>query len=235
LLQRDARKGLRPVVLSDGWCPQCGKAAPLESITGLLERYDGRLFMDDTQALGLGRGGGGLLPRPGVPADRIVSITSLAKSFGVPMAVISGRQEFIEAFRAGSSVNDHCSPPSLAHLGAAEHALELNRTEGDLRRGKLFSNVRLFRNRLAVAGIRTRGGPFPVQHLEGLTREKTLQLHRELKNAGLSTVLTSGHRPTGPLLTLLFRAGHSQEEVRYLTETIIRFHSKKCISYGFNP
>lgn len=255
LLNRWADQHTTPVVLMDGWCPQCGRPAPLPEIALLLERYGALGVMDDTQAFGLlgdpggcaiapegfatapeawpyGRGGGGLLRWSGAPPDRMISITSLAKSFGVPMAVISGSERFIRAFRSRSRTIDHCSPPSIAHLSAAIHALEYNRTEGDCRRRRLFAHVSHFKQQLSAAGIRTKGGLFPVQHLDGLPQDTLLNLHRWLEKEGIRTVLTKGHRSPGPQLSLLFRAGHQDEEIGMVTEKIIRFYSKNHLNYG---
>ena len=258
LMNKWAERHTMPVVLTDGWCPQCGRPAPLPEIAVLLERYGGMGVMDDTQAFGLlgdpgdhaagsagrsagladpagvpyGRGGGGLLRWSSTPPDRMISITSLAKSFGVPMAVISGSGRFIREFKERSRTIDHCSPPSIAHLSAAIHALETNRMEGDCRRQRLFANVLHFKQQLSAAGIRSKGGLFPVQHLDGLPQEKLLALHRWLEKEGIRTVLTKGHRSPGPQLSLLFRAGLRDEEIGMVTEKIIRFYSKKHLYYG---
>jgi 8-amino-7-oxononanoate synthase len=246
LMDRWADKRTTPVVLTDGWCPQCGQPAPLPEIAVLLEKYDGRCVIDDTQAFGLlgrqcpaapedwpyGRGGGGLLRWSAAPPDRMISITSLAKSFGVPIAVISGSESFIREFRGSSRTMDHCSPPSIAHLSAAIQALETNRTEGDCRRQRLFGHVLYFKQRLWAAGIRSGGGFFPVQHLDGLARNRLLALHRWLGKEGVQTVLTKGHRSPGPQLSLLFRAGHRDEEIGMVTEMIIRFYRKKQLYHG---
>jgi 8-amino-7-oxononanoate synthase len=242
-----------PIVLTDGWCPQCGRAAPIGDIAALLDRYGGLLILDDTQAFGLlgdpaaggngpdappcayGRGGGGLLRWSGVLPGRTVTITSLAKSLGVPMAVISGATPFIREFRINSRTNDHCSPPSIAHLSAALHALEVNRKEGDRRRERLIANLRLFKHILAGAGMRSKGGLFPVQHLDGFPRESLPELYRALRREGILTVITRGHHSNEPELTMLFRAGHRAGEIRQLAEMIVGYYSKKIISHGNNP
>ena len=46
----------RPIVVTDGWCPRCGRPAPLHEYLQQVRRFRGRLIVDDTQALGvLGR------------------------------------------------------------------------------------------------------------------------------------------------------------------------------------
>ena len=66
-------------------------------------------MLDDTQALGVlgekptpdapyGRGGGGSLPWHGVTSPHVIAGSSLAKGFGVPIAVLSGSERMIRRF-----------------------------------------------------------------------------------------------------------------------------------------
>jgi 8-amino-7-oxononanoate synthase len=68
LLRQDRDRRLRPVVVTDGFCPGCSRHAPIAAYLDSVRAYGGQLVMDDTQALGvfgdsarrcaLGRGGG---------------------------------------------------------------------------------------------------------------------------------------------------------------------------------
>ena len=49
--------------------------------------------------------------------------SSLAKGFGTPMPLLAGSASVIRRFEEHSETRIHCSPPSLAALHAAEHAL----------------------------------------------------------------------------------------------------------------
>ena len=55
-LRKARRAGQRPVIVTDGFCPSCGQAAPLPALARLAAEMGGLLVIDDTQALGvLGR------------------------------------------------------------------------------------------------------------------------------------------------------------------------------------
>ena len=72
MVEVDSASGLRPVILADGFCPDCGRAAPLSQYLHCVVQDGGYVVLDDTQALGIwgqapsplnayGRGGGGSL------------------------------------------------------------------------------------------------------------------------------------------------------------------------------
>ena len=110
--------GVRPWVVTDGFCPGCAQIAPLRAYTRLAAARGGRVVVDDTQAVGLigggpargqpfGIGGGGSLRHAALADPAIVLVASLAKSFGVPMAMVAGAAAFIEPFVARSETLVH--------------------------------------------------------------------------------------------------------------------------------
>ena len=213
------RRGLRPLVVTDGVCPGCGRVAPLGAYLEVVRRLGGRVVVDDTQALGVlgagpgpgapyGRGGGGSPRWHGVAGPELLVAASLAKGFGVPLAALSGAGEVIGRFEAQSQTRAHASPPSVAAVRAAERALALNRLRGDTLRHRLARLVRHFRARLADLGLTAHGGLFPVQTLAPARALDWVAVHARLLERGVRTVL---HRPrptAGPRLSLLITARH---------------------------
>lgn len=225
-------RGCRPVVVSDGWCPQCGKKAPLAKYLSILRPYNGLLVVDDTQALGIlgkrsdasmpyGYGGGGLLPHLGIQADNVLVGSSFAKAFGVPVAILSGSKTWISRVKDSSLTRVHCSPPSAAVISAALHALKLNQQEGDQRRQVLLERVKQFKSELRKAGIATGPGFFPVQRLLNLRSETAKDLHGRLRRKGIQTILSAGYQDKAQL-TFLLRAGHRKEEIAGAVREIIK-------------
>ena len=53
LIDHDARRGIRPLVVADGFCPRCGRPAPVSDYLDEARRLGGSLLIDDTQALGI--------------------------------------------------------------------------------------------------------------------------------------------------------------------------------------
>lgn len=217
-LMGTARGRLRPIVVADGFCPGCGHSAPIADYLSAIAERNGLLVLDDTQALGIfghspapgnpyGRGGGGSLRFHAITTPQIVLIASLAKAFGVPVAMLAGSSATVRGFEAHSETRVHASPPSAAVVHAVDHALCMNASAGDALRRHLAARVAQFRNRLFACGISTTGGVFPVQTL-GTPDGQGRHTHQRLLNAGIRTVLRSV-RGDGTDVTLLITARHS--------------------------
>lgn len=222
-LRRDASSGHTPIVVTDGFCPGCGRPAPLRAYLDKARAYDGWLVIDDTQALGIygrsargtpyGRGGGGSLRWHTIEDDRVIVIGSLAKGLGVPIAVLAGSHAAIEQFNQRSETRVHCSPPSMALVRAAEHALTINATQGDGLRDQLAQRVRYFRTRLAELALSAEGGWFPVQTLRLDPEQIAIDVHERLRNAGIETVLHRERGGSGPRLSFIFTARQRRSEI----------------------
>lgn len=230
-LRRDALAGRRPIVVADGFCPACGRPAPVRELVETVRSETGYLVLDDTQALGIlghratktapyGRGGGGSLKRNGVFGPEVILVSSLAKGFGVPMAAISGTAEFVRDFEERSETRVHCSPPSIATIHAAEHALAMNRKYGDALRLRLVRLVQRFRSRLGEAGLSATGGLFPVQTLARSPANDVSRLHRDLLAGGVRAVLHRGRRDAGPRISFIVTARHRPEEIDHAVEVL---------------
>lgn len=224
-----ARGGLRPVAVTDGFCPLCGVPAPLPRFLEQVRPAGGLLMVDDTQALGIlghaagpgqpfGRQGGGSSRWHGLAAPELILVSSLAKGFGVPLAVLSGEPETVARFERLGATRVHCSPPSAAALAAAASALRFNRTQGETARSRLADLVHHFRERARDAGLRVLGGSFPVQMLE--PEGGAPLLHRWLQEAGIRTVLLRGHRGRSARVGILITARHRPADLDRLIEAL---------------
>ena len=221
-LLRRPRRG-RAVVLADAVNPAGTGQPPLAAYSRLVQQQGGWLLLDDTQGLGLlghhpsprrpyGLGGGGSLVQQGLQGAHLLVGSSLAKAFGVPVAVLAGPAALIRRFERLSAGRQHMSPPSMAVVRAAEHALQTNRLTGDALRDTLLQRVRRLRHRLAGTGVATDGGDFPLQTLRLPPGVEAASLHRRLLQEGVATVL---HRRVGPAsaLSLLVNATHSPGDI----------------------
>jgi 8-amino-7-oxononanoate synthase len=196
-LRGDAR---RPVVLVDGLCPACGGPAPLGAYLAAVRRRLGLLVVDDTQAVGIlggpggavpewGCGGGGSLRHHGLErAPDVLLLTSFAKALGSPVAAIGGSTATIDRYAAGADTRVHSSPVSVAAVRALEHALAVNRQDGERLRQRAARAVQRFRRGLRKLGIDADGAMFPVQALPPLARPAAVALHRHLLDGGIRAI-----------------------------------------------
>ncbi len=230
LIKGKLQKYSTPIVITDGWCTQCGQIAPIEDYAKLVSPLGGNIIIDDTQAFGIlgekitnamyGNGGGGTLKWLNVSNPCIISIISLAKGFGVPMAVLSGNKTFISQLIENSETRVTSSPVSIAHICAGINALSINCASGDQRRRKLLTNVFLLKKAISQSGIQLRGGIFPVQCTCNLKPDKSRKLFEKLKTNGIKTVLVSGHDTSCPVLCFLINCNNEEEEFQVLLSTL---------------
>ncbi|MDT8306118.1 MAG: aminotransferase class I/II-fold pyridoxal phosphate-dependent enzyme [Anaerolineae bacterium] len=221
----------RPVIVADGLCSACGCRAPLADYQMLARRHGGLLLVDDTQALGIlgarptgkrpyGQGGGGSLRHLTLTGPDVLVISSLAKGFGAPLAVLAGSEEAVRHFAHHSETRVHCSPPSLVAVYAAARALQLNRAHGDALRGRLASRVRHFRSLLNEANLTAHGGLFPVQTVNLRRNQDARQVHNHLHTRGVRTVLRRGCRTRRPAVTFVITARHRPGEIVRAVQTL---------------
>ena len=158
---------------------------------------------------------------PGTFGRHIVTGSSLAKGFGVPVAVLAGDRD---ARSSGSGARArrgvHCSPPSVAVIRAARRALAANRSHGEALRLRLLHLVSRLRARLIDAGLTSASQlPFPVQTFESASPHAAT-LHEQLLRAGVVGLLTMGCRTLTAGLTLLVTARHSVAEIERAARAI---------------
>jgi 8-amino-7-oxononanoate synthase len=154
-----------------------------------------------------------MLPWSRVGGPDVLVVSSLAKAFGVPMALLSGSRAAVEDFESKSETRMHCSPPSEATVHAAEHALAVNRTHSDALRWRLAGLVARFRRRAAQAGLRFTGGLFPVQTMAPSPLIDAVNLYERLLQRGVRAVLHHAREGAGARLSFLLTARHLPREI----------------------
>lgn len=213
-----------PVVLCDGVCPSCGKPAPLAEYLELVRRWGGTLVVDDTQAMGIlggsrqatrpwGRGGGGSLRWAGISGPDVIVIASLAKGFGVPLAMLGGTNGMVREFEDHSDTRVHCSPPSAAVLSAATHALAVNATRGDALRDRLLASIERFRRGVIAHRLTVEGDVFPVQSLVPTAGRSAIALHQRLLGQGLRTIVSRDRHHGSARVSLVITVRHRDAEI----------------------
>ena len=231
-----------PVIVTDGLCPECGRVAPLADYWKSARTRNGYLIIDDTQASGIlghspnreasyGHGGGGSLCWTGVRGDKILIISSLAKGFGVPIAVLSGSEAEIGRFENESETRVHCSPPAIAALRSLEHALAENEAQGDTLREHLSKEVRYFRELLTNAGFAAKGGLFPVQTLAPMRHGEARTVHARLLQNGVRPILHRGRSANEARLSFIITALHRPADLERAVAALAEATDRKRMKF----
>ena len=205
--------GVRPLLTVDGFCPGCGRLAPLAAYARLLTSRAGRLFVDDTQALGvIGPRGAGSLAAAGLPITDLLCVASLAKGFGAPIAVLSGPRRLIEAFRRDSATRMHTSPPAWPAVLAGVRALVIDRRCGGRLRQRLRGAIAVFRRFCAARGVPLLAGAFPIQTVAA-TVGCPHRLVAALRCRGIRTFASRSFHDRRAHLRLIVTANHTEPEL----------------------
>lgn len=231
----------RPVIVTDGYSPDRGTLAPLAEYASFAAAGNGLLIVDDTQALGVfgcraeskepyGIGGGGLLQYFNLRNPGVIVVSSLAKAFGAPVAMLGGSQAFVERFRENSATLVHCSPPSAAAISAARLALEMNWRFGDVLRRRLSERVFRFRQRLP--DLLAVSSWFPVQPLKLPVGIEARALYQALLDVGIRTVLYRDRTNGDSHISFVLTANHRRREIDYAVESLRNLIGRKPLRRG---
>jgi 8-amino-7-oxononanoate synthase len=169
-----------------------------------------------------GRDGGGSLRWHNVMGPDILVISSLAKGFGVPVAALTGSDASVRHFEAKSETRVHTSPPSIANIHAAQHALAVNRRHGDALRLRLVKLIRHFHRHLTGVGFSVSGGLFPVQTLVPVPGLDAALLRNRLLQFGIQTVLLRGRTGNNPRLSFILTARHTLHDLDYAVGALLQ-------------
>ncbi|MBV9498378.1 MAG: glycine C-acetyltransferase [Acidobacteriaceae bacterium] len=156
--------GLRnKIIATDGVFSMDGYVAKLPEICDLAERYNAMVMVDDSHAVGfMGKHGRGTHEYHNVMGRIDVITGTLGKALGgASGGYTSGRKEIIELLRQRSRPYLFSNSVAPAIVGASLKVLELLSETSDLRE-RLFSNTKMFRDRMTAKGFQILPGEHPI-------------------------------------------------------------------------
>lgn len=244
VLERRARKarrtGQRPVIVTDGLCASCGRVAPLPALARIAADAGGQLVLDDTQAVGvlgetptpetpLGTAGGGSLRWFGLHSSNIICGASLAKAFGSPLAVLAGSSGFVKRAMGDGETRIHTSPPSVADILAAKHALLISAARGDALRARIVQLVERLWAGARRLGLQLRSLlPVPMQTIAMPSVQAARTAMAALDASGIRALITRSCRHKEPGLTVLITARHSPADIDRLVAALAAWVSGRA-------
>jgi glycine C-acetyltransferase len=160
---REASGARTRLIATDGVFSMDGYLAKLPEICDLAERYDALVMVDDSHAVGfMGASGRGTHEHLGVMGRVDIITGTLGKALGgASGGYTSARKEIVELLRQRSRpylFSNSLAPPIVA---ASLTVLDLIGDLAELR-VRLFSNTRLFRERMTAFGFQILPGEHPI-------------------------------------------------------------------------
>ena len=215
-IEKQAGKGLRPLIVSDGLFPIWAEIPPVPAYLKMAEKYDGAVWVDDAHGVGiLGKNGRGVYEHFGLVSPRLFGGGTLSKAFGAYGGFVTGDAGFIKAVKTGDVMRGTNSPPA-ALAGAALRGLELVKNNPELR-NRLRSNALYLKEKIKGIGIETDDTELPIVTFSYGDSEKMQSIQKKLMEKGIyiQFVKYVGSGADG-VLRMVVSSAHSKEEIDFL-------------------
>lgn len=221
-LRLEEAKGARiKLIATDGVFSMDGSVADLKSICDLADEYGALVMVDDSHATGfMGVHGRGTAEHCGVLGRVDIITGTFGKALGgASGGFTSGRKEIIDLLRQRS--RPYLFSNTLAPAVAAGSLKVLELIENDTsRRDKLFSNTKLFAEKIKEIGLDARDGGTPIIPIMLYDEHKAVEMAKRMMEKGVYVVAFS--YPVVPKGLARIRtqmsAALSEEDITYIAE-----------------
>lgn len=224
VLKKELERGEKPIVLSDGIFPISGEIAPLPDYLEVVEKYSGRIYLDDAHSLGvLGENGRGTPDYFNIDDGNCRTSATLAKALGGFGGIIWGKADWIESLERNSSICIGASPPPLVVAAASAAGLYVAK-QNPVFRENLRRNITQARSGLNGFGLKVETSPSPIICLPAEDGINLAKIKSRLFKAGIAVSLVRNYSstPPGGALRIAIFATHTSEQIDNLLLTIGR-------------
>ena len=180
------------LIATDGVFSMDGIVADLKSICDLADEYDALVMVDDSHAAGfMGATGRGTAEHCGVSGRVDIITGTFGKALGgASGGFTSGRKEIIDLLRQRS--RPYLFSNTLAPAVAAGSLKVLEIIENDLSmREKLFSNTKLFAQKIKEIGLDVMDGGTPIIPVMLYDEHKAVEMAKRMMDKGVYVVAFS--------------------------------------------
>jgi glycine C-acetyltransferase len=209
------------LIATDGVFSMDGYLAKLPAICDLAERYDALVMVDDSHAVGfMGTSGRGTHEHLGVMGRIDIITGTLGKALGgASGGYTSGRKEMIELLRQRSRpylFSNSLAPPIAA---ASLTVLDLIGNLSELRE-RLFSNTKLFRERMVAYRFQILPGEHPLVPVMLGEAAVATRMADSLLNKGVYVIgFSYPVVPEGKArIRVQISAAHTRDEIEFAAE-----------------
>jgi glycine C-acetyltransferase len=232
ILNSNAAKFKRVIVITDGIFSMLGEAADLKKLKAVIDKYDKRYeqgiisIVDDSHGVGVyGETGRGVEEIGQVQAD--VLIGTLGKAFGSDGGYAVANKKITDYLRESAATYIYSNSISPGVAGAALSAVELVMSEeGKSLLKKLKDNILLFKKMLIQAGFNLAADSIhPIQPILIGDPAKTKALTEELFRRGI--LVTSINYPVVPAgrdeIRVQINASHTKKDLEYFIAQLMEY------------
>lgn len=211
----------RPLVLTDGVFANSGLLPPLRDYLTLLEKYNGRILLDDAHGVGVvGSHGRGSWEEVGVPRALVYQVGTLSKGFGGFGGLVSGDHALIEAIRTRSKAFIGSTPPPLPVVAATIHAIETLSAEPE-RLTRLRQRALTVKPALRALGFAVSEGVAPICSVTFRDEAKNRRLAALLRARGIyPSFINYPGCPPGGHFRFTLSSAHTDAHIESLLETL---------------
>jgi len=215
VLQENAGKYRRTIIISDGVFSMDGDIAPLDKIVDLAEEFGAITMVDDAHGEGvLGHGGRGIVDHFGLHGRVDIEVGTMSKAFGVVGGYVAGDARIVEWLHQRGRPFLFSSAMTVPDTAACLAAVELLSASTELV-DKLWGNARYFQAAMRDLGFDTGHTETPITPVM-LGDEKLAQtFSRRLYEEGVfGTAIAYPTVPKGMArIRVMISAAHSRADL----------------------
>lgn len=218
-LEAHLKPGQKPLVVTDGIFSTNGALPPIPEYLGLMESYDGTIWVDDAHGMGiLGSSGRGIYDHFDLNSERLFFGGTLAKAFGGFGGIVPGSHEFIGKLRQGDTLNGGSYFAAAVAASLAGIRWVANHPEA---RQKLWHNACYLKCRLQELGLPVENNHIPIVSwtLDNADRMQKVQQALMQRHIAIQYSRYVGTGDEGVLRTVVFST-HTESQIDRLTEAL---------------
>ncbi|MFC3031334.1 aminotransferase class I/II-fold pyridoxal phosphate-dependent enzyme [Pseudoalteromonas fenneropenaei] len=212
-------KAAHKLIVTEGVFSMDGDSAPLLEIHALAKQHHAWLMVDDAHAFGV-TGEHGLGSAQSIKPE--ILVITFGKAVGGQGACILGSKMLIDYLLQFN--RDYIYSTAMSPLLATVNLVQLKRLQAaEQERQSLHHNIKLFRDKMAAAGLALMPSNTAIQPLVLGSAENAMQAQTKLKAKGIW--LTAIRPPTVPFNTARLRitltAKHQQQDIDTLVAALV--------------
>ncbi len=178
-------RNARPLLLTDGVFPARGEMPPLKAYSEIMQRYDGKMLIDDAHAMAvIGQTGKGSWEAQGIDRKSLYQTGTLSKGFGVGGGMIPADHDLVDKIHEKSLAFIGCTglalPLAAASIKSISYLMSNNHKIPDLQKRSLA-----LKRKLMDIGFMMPNTPTPIFSVTYNDADKNQRLKDTLIKKGI--------------------------------------------------